>query len=226
MPYANAITMIDDLPPMVQLPTKYQSSGPFGQQNQYTNPYFEEVIKDHPSIQGKIRQTEINPMAKYESTMAPYETTAPPNPNYMVPNYPLIAQPPSSVQQNYLRSNMVPYDEERHLPVVQPNGIPVQYKNIMVPGTFDQNGYPTVGGAGPNGYPTVGGAGPNGVGGGVMGAPTIEGFLSCRDVMGHINSCPICANLYHKNDRMYLGIIAILVLLIFIMVFRFSRKND
>ncbi len=211
MPYANAITMIEDLPPMIQLPTKYHPSASLAQQNQYTNPYFEEVIKDHPTVQSKIRPTEVNPMAKYEATMAPssnlYEriTTPPPqptqvplppqHPNYMLPDYPLSGQPPAFVQQDYLPSSMIPHAEERHLPIVPAQGIPVRYKSPMVPGSLDQNTYPIV-----------------------------ENFLSCRDVMAHINSCPICSNIYHKNDRMYIGIIAILVLLIFIMVFRFSRK--
>lgn len=202
MPYSTAITMIDDLPPMVQLPTRYQQQQPLAQQNQYTNTYYEEVIKEHPTIQSKIRPTEVNPFAKYEETLPPQPfhpatattpTVSPSQPNYLVPKYPLIGQPPASVGQSYMSGNMIPNQEVQHLPIAEK--IATHYDRPISNKSLEYHNYPTV-----------------------------ENYLSCRDVMEHVSNCPICKNLYHKNDRLYMGIIAILALLIFIMVYRFSSR--
>jgi hypothetical protein len=202
MPYAQAVTMIHELPPMVQQPNQFSSqfSNPYAQPVQNypskpfsENPYYEEVIKEHPGIQSKIRQLDTNPYGKYEETMSPVRSEPPAQIGWNnIPDYPINSSPPGSVQQNYLPSSMNARVQAQHLPVAP--HIPTQYERPLSDASMSS-------------YPVV------------------ENFLSCRDVMAHVNSCPICSSLYHKNDKIYAGVISILILLIFFMVFRFSKKN-
>lgn len=202
MPYAQAVTMIHELPPMVQQPSPY--GNPYGQQPpaqsaQYPpkpfvdNPYYEEVIKEHPGVQSKIRQLDTNPYGKYEETMPPNRPEPPAQISWNnIPEYPIMSNPPGSVQQNYLPSSMNARAQSQHLPVAP--HIPTQYQRPLIDSP-------------------------------VSNYPVVENFLSCRDVMAHVNSCPICSSIYHKNDKIYAGVISVLVLLIFFMVFRFSKKH-
>jgi hypothetical protein len=184
MPYAQAVTMINELPPMVQVPPRVQHASESPLQG---NPYYEEVIKDHPGVQSKIRVLDSNPYGKYEETIYPPATW-----NNM-PDYSIIAERPGAVQQNYLPSNMIPRAQSQHLPVAPQ--IPVQYNRPMLDGMHS-------------------------------GFPVVENYqMSCRDVMAHIKECPICAHLYGKNDKLYLGIIAVMILMIFVIIFRFSRPS-
>jgi len=189
MPYAQAVTMIHDLPPMVEQSNnnfvQNYPSKPFS-----NNPYYEEIVREHPGIQKKIRQFDSKPYGKYEETIPPVEPPSQIGWNN-IPDYPIHSGPPGSVQQNYLPSSMNARLQTQHLPIAP--HIPTQYERPLSDVV-------------PN-YPVV------------------ENFLSCRDVMAHVNSCPICSTLYHKNDKIYAGVISVLVLLIFFMIFRFSKKN-
>ena len=185
MPYSNAFTMIDDLPPMIQMPIPNQ------QLAQYSNQYYEEIIKDHPTVQSKIRPTEVNPMARYEETIPYPINTVPSNPNYMIPDYPTIPRSPGSLRQDYIQSNMIPKAEEQHLPIVsnriQPHYANPNYNNIQ------QNSYPIV-----------------------------ESYLNCRDIKNHIDNCHLCNALYYR-EKIYMGVIGVLLILIFVLIFRFSK---
>lgn len=141
MSYAQAITYIEDLPPIVQVPSRY------GQQQPTTNPYYEEVVREHPNIQSKIRQTDTNYFGKYEETLpqpvAPPPRRPPPNEGRAVPipEYPLKGNPPAFVQQNYLGGGMVANDQEQHLPIAQK--VPIHY-NLPLAGAPYQSTYPIV----------------------------------------------------------------------------------
>lgn len=190
MPYAQAVTMIDELPPIIQLPTMQHQPPPPPRSFQ-ENPYYEEVIRKHPNVQSKIRQLDHTPFGKYPETMSPAEPAVPVWDN--IPDYPINRQPPSSVEQNYLPASMKARVQTQHLPIAP--HIPTRYEQPMVDGSPTHN------------YPVV------------------ENYLNCRDIMAHISGCPICSGLYHKNDRIYLAAISVLILLIFVIVFRFSRKH-
>lgn len=136
MSYAQAITYIEDLPPIVQM-------NPRGMMPPSANPYYEEVVKDHPNIQSKIRQTDTNYFGKYEETMPyvhPTPRVVPSSEGRAVPypEYPLKASPPSALSQNYVGGGMVARDEEQHLPVAQ--SVATHYIKPMVP----QSTYPVV----------------------------------------------------------------------------------
>jgi hypothetical protein len=167
-------------------PVNHQSSRPFE-----GNPYYEEIVKEHPGIQSKIRNTDPNPYGKYEETVPKPEPPAQISWNN-IPDYPIYSAPPGSVRQNYMPSSMRSRAQAQHLPVAP--HIPSHYERPLVDASLSS-------------YPVV------------------ENFLSCRDVMNHVNSCPICSHLYHKNDRIYIGVISILILLIFVLVFRFSKRH-
>jgi hypothetical protein len=203
--------MINELPPMVQVPPYAQQpygqqpygqqpygQQPYGQQpnashqNSQTiqnNPYYEEVVRDHPGVQSKIRVLDPNPYGKYEETIP-----QPPPPAWNnIPDYSIISDRPGAVQQNYLPSDMVPRVQSQHLPVAPQ--IPVQYNRPMLDNPHS-------------------------------GFPVIENYqMSCRDVMAHIKECPICARLYGKNDTIYLGVIAVMILLIFVIIFRVGHRS-
>lgn len=142
MSYAQAITYLDELPPMVQLPSPEAASPPG-----VKNPYYEEIVKDHPSVQSKIRKLDSNFFGKYEETLPPSPPNAPPvyfaddNRAVPLPNYPLIGTPPASLPQNYVPGGMVPRATEQHLPVAQ--YIPTHYTRPLA-GAAYQSTYPTV----------------------------------------------------------------------------------
>lgn len=181
MPYSNAtVTMIDELPPMVQLPTRYSNDPPLAQGNQYTNTYYEEIVKDYPTVQSKIRPTEINPFAKYEETLQhqPQEfhparsvSTKPAQPNYMVPNYPLNGQPPASLSKSYVSGDMKPQQQVQHLPITEK--IPAHYSNPSV----QQSQYPIVEHLGGDTYSPA----------------------NCLSVLKHVKNCPLCRVLLSDN---------------------------
>jgi|688.fasta_scaffold560807_2 hypothetical protein len=226
MPYAHAVTPIDEIP-MIQLPSLQRGQGQFSEiprgreprgsfprsqpqfdevqyDNEITafpakqpngrpfegNPYYEEIIKEHPGIQSKIRNTDPNPYGKYEETVPKPEPPAQISWNN-IPEYPIISTPPGAVRQNYMPSSMHPRAQAQHLPVAP--HISSHYERPLVDSALSS-------------YPVV------------------ENFLSCRDVMNHVNSCPICSHLYHKNDRVWMGVVSLLVLLIFVLIFRFSKR--
>lgn len=128
MPYAQAVTMINELPPMVQLPTQQPLQG---------NPYYEEVVKDHPGIQSKIRQLDNNPYGKYEETIPRPDPPAQVGWNN-IPDYPVMSSYPGSVHQNYLPSSMVSRAQSQHLPIA--TNVPTRYDRPMV----ESNAYPVV----------------------------------------------------------------------------------
>lgn len=216
MPYAHAVTPIDEIP-MVQLPPLQRGQGQFselprrsfqrGQQFQdysdteFTafppknpngrpfegNPYYEEIVKEHPGIQSKIRNTDPNPWGKYEETVPKPDPPAQISWNN-IPDYPIYTAPPGAVQQNYMSSSMNPRAQAQHLPVAP--HIPSQYERPLV----DSSTLPSY--------------------------PIVENFMSCRDVLNHVNSCPICSHLYHKNDRIYAAVISVCVLIIIMLIYR------
>jgi hypothetical protein len=210
MPYRQAITMIEDLPPMVQLaPTTPVPPRRLDGDMDNPSKYFDEAVKQHPTIQGKIRATESNPMAKYEEAMEQdyneYKereyrehmkspAAAPPQEQPMYPDYPMIARPRSAVEQNYVSSNMIPRMEEQHLPISQ--HIPTRYGKPM--GHIQSL----------NTYPIV---------------EHLE-QISCTDVAGHIKNCPVCKKLYF--DRvLVIGIIAVLVIIILGLFFKLKSYS-
>ena len=78
--YAQAVTLIDELPQMIQLPPTQKTvnmdprfATGVGSQNKNDmfneNIYYEEIVKDYPNIQSKIRKTDPNPFGKYNETM-------------------------------------------------------------------------------------------------------------------------------------------------------------
>jgi hypothetical protein len=138
MSYAQAVTYIDQLPPMVQLSSAYGAK---------SNPYYEEVVKDHPNIQSKIRQTDTNYFGKYEETLAvpPPPPSIPVYPNegraVPIPDYPLKGSPPATLQQNYVPGSMNTDASEQHLPVAQ--NLPTHYLRPLA-GSAYQSTYPIV----------------------------------------------------------------------------------
>jgi hypothetical protein len=55
----------------------------------------------------------------------------------------------------------------------------------------------------------------------------VENFmspLSCLDVAGHAESCPVCARLYKVDYRIFIGIIVVLVILV-ILLFKKVMDN-
>lgn len=130
MTYANAITMIDELPPIVQV--NHPSSGyPYsishmpqsGQTSILPNGggssgssepnYYNEVIEKIPSIGRKIRSDDmkLHPFGRYDEV----------NDFLRKDNMPGVAS------QNYLSGNMIPKEEVNHLPIAVNE--PVRYRN-------------------------------------------------------------------------------------------------
>lgn len=175
MPYSKSITFIDELPPMVQLPQNYvQTEENVSQKNIYTNPYYEEIIKEHPTVQSKIRPTEVNPHLKYEET------------------FPQNAQQPAHVSQNYIRGNMIPQEEVQYLPIAK--NIPTQYDRTFMKDSMEHSNYPIV-----------------------------ESFGTCKDLLDHIGTCPLCSKLYSKNERLYYIIGSVLIIIILILLFKIKN---
>ena len=180
MSYAQAVTYIDELPPMVQVPPTSKASA---------NPYYEEIVKEHPSVQSKIRKMDSNFFGKYEETMPP-PPPATPQPVYPdegravpYPTYPLLATPPAALPQNYAPGTMMPGATEQHLPIAQYS--PTHYTHPLA-GARYQSMYPTV---------------------------------------EHID-CPQCKIWQIKCERLYLGIIGALGLVVLLLIWRLmSRVN-
>ena len=126
MTYANAVTMIDELPPIVQ--ATHPSTGYPYSTSHISNPhptfmlpngdgdndYYNEIVNQIPSIRKKIRQDDmkLHPYGKYEEV----------NDYLRKDNVPAVAS------QNYLSGNMIPKDEMNHLPIAVND--PVHYKNL------------------------------------------------------------------------------------------------
>lgn len=188
MSYAQAVTYIDELPPMVQMTSR----------GSRTNPYFEEVVKEHPSIQSKIRQTDTNFFGKYEETMPPAAPYPPPTPMapsdraVPVPDYPLKMSPPGAVEQSYLDGNMVPIASAQHLPVA--HHIQTQYNRPMAPRRY-QSTYPIV-----------------------------ENLTEEECVARYTAKCKEVEHWQKKCEMMYWGIIAVLLIVILLMARRLFWK--
>lgn len=172
MSYAKAVTMIEDLPPMVQVKppcTGYPYSRNHMENsadesmlpNDGTDPYgyYDEVVDKIPSISRKIRQYDKN------SVYDEYQRK-----NTM----------PATPRNDYGNGNMIPRYEVNHLPIT-PTDPTIQYANRV------HNQYPVV-----------------------------ESFnlIPCRDIMSHIDNCPICKKIFKKNDLLLFCIIAILAVVI------------
>lgn len=198
MPYAQAVTYIHELPPLSQ------QSAP-----QSSDAYYDEVVKDHPSVQSKIRKTDtgIDALAKYEDTFGqapplrylPPGSPPPPAGDRAVPlpDYPVRGTPPASVSQNYLNSNMVAGTQMQHLPVA--NAVPIHY-NRPLGSAGTETSYP------------------------VMEALT---NVDCKTVWEHMQNCPVCSRMYQnrqQNEHVYMLIIGLLVLFIFFIVYRMNGK--
>ena len=131
MSYAQAITYIDELPPIVQVPSSKASP---------TNPYYEEVIKEHPGIQSKIRRTETDYFGKYNETMPPPPQAMPRQdfgnqPRAVpIPDYPLKPSASSMVHQNYLPGGMQGMAQEQHLPIAR--DVATHYQRPAYPSTY------------------------------------------------------------------------------------------
>ena len=110
MPYAQAFTLIEELPPLMQLSTDSQMTQQMSGNN--ANKYYNEVVQEHPSIGRKIRNLESKPFGKLDETYQP------------------SVNPPSVVRQNYLSESMIPQSEAQHLPIA--SNIPVHYVQPMV----------------------------------------------------------------------------------------------
>lgn len=214
MPYAKAVTMIDDLQPIRQInysdvEIDYEEpqniSRGLNTINYNTdiknNPFYEEVIQAHPQIQKKIRKfTEPDPYQHYiEDVQQPQQRQQHVVPVSQVrieqqqPNqiYQLKRSVPASIQHNYLNQNMQPIEIEQHMPVAKEQQL--HYNSLQSYGTV---------------YPIIN-----------------EEFkdMNCRNIVSHIKNCPICKVLYHKNDKIYMIIIIILAILIFLLVWKLNR---
>jgi hypothetical protein len=108
MPYAQAFTLIEELPPLMQVPAESQMS----MSQMSGNKYYNEIIQEHPSVGRKIRNLESKPFGKLDET------------------YQHLTNPPSVVRQNYLSESMIPQSEAQHLPVA--TNVPVHYVQPMV----------------------------------------------------------------------------------------------
>ena len=114
MPYAQAFTLIDELPPLMQVPPESQMLQMPQQMSgdKYGNKYYDEVVQEHPGVRRKIRNLESKPFGKLDET------------------YQHLTSPPSVVHQNYLSESMIPQSEAQHLPVA--TNVPVHYVQPMV----------------------------------------------------------------------------------------------
>jgi hypothetical protein len=187
MPYRQAITMIDELPPMVQLAPKTPPY-PQGPPNRFglddPNKYYEEAIQKHPTVQSKIRPTDPNPLSKYEETVEDSRKTFK---NESDSEYPRVSRPRASVGQNYMTSNMIPREEEQHLPIAA--HVPIHYTRPMARAPpFDT-------------YPVV---------------ENLE-QISCGDIANHIKNCPICKQLYINIYVVIGIIIVLVIIIIYLM---------
>lgn len=238
MPYARAVTLLEDLPPMVQMENPewdgeldlkvgsmdidVSEQQPHGvrsinmNREVKRNPFFDEVVQEYPQIERKIRKdTDLSPYETYlqtsPATKKQSATAVPKDPRdfresgvaaeYTQPGngyYQLKKNvPPSGIKQNYLNQDMIPVREEQHMPVA--NQQQSHYNSVLSYGRT----YPVV----PvehyeNKAPP---------------APT------CKDIAEHIHDCPVCSILYKKNDKMYIGIIIALALLIFLLVWKLNK---
>jgi hypothetical protein len=135
-------------------------------------------------------------LAKYEETVEKdrrFELEDDSQPMY--PKYPIISRPRSVVEQNYVSSNMIPQEEEQHLPVSQ--NIPVRYNRPLVK-TTPLNTYPIV--------------------------EHLEPQLSCTDVANHIKNCPICKQLYIERVFVIM-VIAVLIIIIIALIFKIRSSK-
>ena len=182
MSYAKAVTMIDDLPPMVQVRPPY-TGYPYSRNhmnssidesmlpNDSSPNYYDEVVDKIPSVSRKIRQ---------------YDKTD------IYDEYQKKNNLPSNPRNDYINgSNMIANWEANHLPI---NDNPtIQYTNNS---NINKQIYPVV-----------------------------ENFnlIPCRDIMNHIDNCPICKKIFKKNDFLLICIIAILASVI--ILFLLQNKN-
>lgn len=91
MPYQQPFTMVDELPPLVQVPS---------------DNYYNQVVQDHPGVARKIRNFDSKPFGKLEETFSEED-------------YRALQNPPAVLKQNYLSESMIPKDEAQHLPVAK-----------------------------------------------------------------------------------------------------------
>ena len=277
MTYLQPFTMIDELPPIVQLPAKSINMDPRNNMNAGSDSiYYEEIVKDHPNIQSKIRKTDPNPFGKYEETMGDYSQPKvvyhqeeilyesprdyqhyPPSNMFPLPNYyPMNQQyggqrygiqqygnhlpqypppqypshyyppPPTPPSQQYYPS---PSPVQKKSPMEKPARTtpgPIVYQNkssepgvvhsdyvpgSMVPEERDQHLAVSQKRNVKYNKPMVD----------TDTYPVVENYdISCKDVMEHIDNCPVCTRLYRRNDRIYFGIIGVLLFLIFILLWK------
>lgn len=232
MPYARAVTLVEDLPPMVEMEnhtSNYELNYKVGaveldmnEQQPYglhsinpnsdvkPNPFYKEVMDEYPQIERKIRKDkDLNPYETYLQTSTQTvdnfkksvdsRESKEPNQQYTHPghgHYQLRKSPPGSIQQNYVNQDMVPVKEEQHLPVAVK-----QQAHYNSPLSYSRT------------YPVI--------------PREVEHFmdksLSCKEIAEHVNSCPICSILYKKNDKIYMGIIVVLAVLIFLLVWKLNK---
>jgi hypothetical protein len=179
MSYAKAITMIDDLPPMIQTRSPY-TGYPYSRSHMETHQgmddsllpnsmdtnYYAEIVDKIPSISKKIRQ--------YEK-------------QNIYDEYQRKTNLPSNLRNDYFPGdNLIGLSssgEVNHLPVLDNQTVnPKGYSNLKNNTTY----------------------------------PVIENFnlIPCRDILNHVENCPICKKLFKKNDLLLYTIIAILILVI------------
>lgn len=287
MTYVQPFTLIDELPPMIQL-SAHKTVNMDPRNMSSDSVYYEEIVKDYPNIQSKIRKTDPNPFGKYDETMmdapkvvyhqelsADYETI---QQTHFQNMYPYQQQSP--LGQQYLVYQQYPdLNMQRHPPPQQSNQYPFQYPDPNMrrypppqpqqypPQQYPSNQYPiptptSMPQRSPMERPKP--KGPENINYNkkesqpsvfhndyVPGSmvpeqrdqhlpisqsrnihynkpmldgdqyPVVENYdISCKDVMHHIDNCPVCSKLYKRNDRIYIGIIAVLILLIFILVWK------
>lgn len=263
MTYAQAVTLIDELPQMIQLPpaqktvnmdprfiNDYDSGVGYGSRypdKRYPvmqeSVYYEEIVKDYPNIQSKIRKTDPNPYGKYDETMEPKVIYHQENDIYteiQKPRNP-YSRRESPTQQNY--PEYPDYPEEQRPKPTKFSKKPVQDKKYKLkePTRIVYNNKFSAPGSIENDYmsgdmipeqeeqhlavsskqrahydkPMMS----NG-----ETYPIVEHYsIQCTDVMDHINKCPVCYKLYKRNEMFYLGLIVFLFLIVLFLLWK-NRK--
>jgi len=230
MVYAKAITLLEDLPSLVEighvdddseidlqmgsLNIDISEQQPHGLRtlNQNIevkqNPYYDEVIKTYPQIQRKIREfSDPDPYQTYMQNSIPIHSPIRYKHKQMITSSRLPhSESKVEVYENYQHKNNTPAVVKQNY--MNQSMIPKHTEQHMPVAQERQLHYNANQSYGRN-YPVV----------------QIEDYtnLNCKDLINHIDSCPVCSILHRKNDKIYIGIIIVLALLIFLLVWKLNR---
>ena len=263
MTYAQAVTLIDELPQIIQLPptqktvnmdprfiNEYNSGVGYGSRypdKRYPvmqeSVYYEEIVKDYPNIQSKIRKTDPNPYGKYDETIEPRviyhqendiysEIQRPKNPypkqdlptqqNYSTysdyPNYQSEQRlKPTKILKNLEQDKKYKLKEPTRIVYKNKYSSPGSIENDYMQGDMipeEEEQHLAVSSRQRVHYDK-----PMMSNGETY--PIVEHYsIQCTDVMDHINKCPVCYKLYKRNEMFYLGLIVFLFLIVLFLLWK------